>query len=82
MHCSGGVGRSGTFLSAFAAMASTLWAGAPWPGAEFSLLPTVRALRSQRHPMCVEGIAQLGFAYECVADALEQGAGRDVRGGA
>ena len=45
----------------------------------------VRALRSQRHPMCVEGIAQLGFAYECVADALEQGAqgaGRDVRGGA
>mgnify|MGYP004195004501 CR=1 FL=1 len=21
--------------------------------------------------MCVEGIAQLGFAYECVADELE-----------
>jgi len=64
-------------------MASTLWAGAPWPGAAFSVLPTVRALRSQRHSMCVEGIAQLGFAYECVADELERGAekgaGRDVR---
>lgn len=45
VHCSGGVGRSGTFLTAFTAMASTLWAGAPWPGAQFSLLPTVRALR-------------------------------------
>ena len=50
------------------------------------MLPTVRALRSQRHSMCVEGIAQLGFAYECVADELESqekgagiGAGRDVR---
>ena len=46
------------------------------------MLPTVRALRSQRHAMCVEGIAQLGFAYECLADALEKGAGRDrERGG-
>ena len=46
------------------------------------MLPTVRALRSQRHSMCVEGIAQLGFAYECVADELEgqeKGACRDVR---
>ena len=47
------------------------------------MLPTVRALRSQRHSMCVEGMAQLGFAYECVADELEKagekGAGRDVR---
>ena len=47
------------------------------------MLPTVRALHSQRHSMCVEGIAQLGFAYGCVADELERGAekgaGRDVR---
>ena len=72
VHCSGGVGRSGTFLAAYAALASTAWRGeAPARlGADFSLLPIVRELRRQRHPMMVEGHEQYLFAYAVVADEL------------
>lgn len=76
VHCSGGVGRTGTFLASYAALASTAWHPSNAPvGPDFSLLPLVRALRRQRHPMCVEGREQLFFAYRVLADEANRDAG-------
>jgi len=58
IHCSGGVGRSGTFLTAFAGVY----------GGGGTLIDIVQEIREQRHPMAVEGFAQYEFAYKCVAE--------------
>ena len=58
VHCSGGVGRSGTFLAALAGITQA---------ADFcSLKSVVNEIRQQRHPMAVEGFHQYSFAYACV----------------
>jgi protein tyrosine phosphatase len=79
VHCSGGIGRSGTFIAAHCAWrhyvsrmklvegAGTEAGAAPLP---FSLLPYGVVLREQRHPWAIEGLFQFNFAYAVLAELL------------
>jgi len=62
IHCSGGVGRSGTFLTCYAKIF-----GEGRNNGE-NLIDIVEQIREQRHPMAVEGFAQYKFANEVVRD--------------
>jgi protein tyrosine phosphatase len=77
VHCSGGVGRSGVFLTALSVYRSifpTVPTGATpaavpmADGQAFAeaMVGRVAALRQQRHPWMVEGDAQHVFAHEVV----------------
>ena len=66
VHCSGGIGRSGTFLTAYGAYCHILQNKSNLSEENmisFSLFETVKALRLQRHPWMVEGIEQYQMAY-------------------
>lgn len=72
VHCSGGVGRSGTFLSVLVKWRQLLATPASRQGfdvscARASLVPIVTKLREQRHPWAVEGFEQYQFAYQLLA---------------
>lgn len=72
VHCSGGVGRSGTFLSALIKWRQLLATTESWQWQGFdalgiSLVPIVTKLREQRHPWAVEGFEQYQFAYQLLA---------------
>ena len=73
MHCSGGIGRSGTFLTAFhhySHYMDMLAKKTPCPETEkneaVSLQETVNFMRLQRHPWMVEGDHQYTLAYDIV----------------
>ena len=77
VHCSGGIGRSGTFLTAFHHYSQymdilqhkTSPTSAPAP---LSLKETVHFMRLQRHPWMVEGNNQYSLAYDTVLYLLKQ----------
>lgn len=68
VHCSGGIGRSGTFLAAYGAYDHYLSIGEGdanlAKASSLDLLPIVTTMRHQRHPWMVEGIHQYIMAYE------------------
>jgi len=84
VHCSGGIGRSGTFLTAFAAydkLKAIQSKDAPLStddvrdlcsehSAAVNLKKTVQYLREARHPWMVEGEHQYLLAYDIVVDLL------------
>ena len=75
VHCSGGIGRSGTFLAAFDAFIRLL--NDPIddrlvdPNGAINLKETVIYMRKTRHPWMVEGIHQYTLAYEIVASLIQ-----------
>ena len=74
VHCSGGIGRSGTFLTAYGAYCHFLQNNSNLSEENttpFSLFETVKALRLQRHPWMVEGIQQYQMAY-AISDYLNR----------
>ena len=71
IHCSGGVGRSGTFATLYS-LYHLIWQAQVegWEkvekylkGEEVMLVPLVRMLRETRHPWMVEGLHQYKLAY-------------------
>lgn len=79
VHCSGGIGRSGTFLSAFHTY-STLkrllsndeQSISSSPLKPISMFDLVWQMRLQRHPWMVEGLQQFKMAYGIVIYLLEK----------
>jgi len=84
VHCSGGVGRSGTFVSIYslyrmleecrvegdsAPLERYNWLDG---GREVTLVNVVGQLRQQRHPWMVEGEAQYMLAYAAVIYLLQK----------
>jgi len=72
VHCSGGIGRSGTFLSAYhsySLLRKLASKGEPTlsttPTA-LSMFDLVWQMRVQRHPWMVEGRKQLTTAYDII----------------
>jgi len=63
VHCSGGIGRSGTFLTAYGVYTHYLYAKEISEDRPLSLVETVKNLRFQRHPWMVEGNRQYEMAY-------------------
>lgn len=76
VHCSGGVGRSGTFLSVLVRWRQLQATTQPWAWASVDaldgLFPIVKWLREQRHPWAVEGIEQYQFAYTLLAFLVDE----------
>ena len=77
VHCSGGIGRSGTFLTAFHHYwyyMDLIGKKMPFPGAAsnapVSLQETVHFMRLQRHPWMVEGDHQYTLAYDIIIHLL------------
>ena len=87
VHCSGGIGRSGTFLSVFSAF-DHLWAsrgkgevdsaisGYPnmklvEPSGAVNLKEIVWYMRRTRHPWMVEGAHQYKMAYDILIQMLK-----------
>ena len=71
-HCSGGVGRSGTFVAAVAAVEQLL---CQEENKEEITLPLrlyeiVRSMREQRHPWMVEGYEQFAFCGRLVEEMM------------
>ena len=72
VHCSGGVGRSGTFttiLTIVNLLTRALQAG---DHEEMVLTDLVRHLRTVRHPWMVEGEEQYILAYQAVLGIIDQ----------
>ena len=76
VHCSGGVGRSGAFLTSLAALLSSNVAKdmltTPPPVSAELLGSIVTQMRAQRHPWCVESYEQFLFAARVVALELAE----------
>lgn len=78
VHCSGGVGRSGTLVAAYTTWwrhrrdAASLYASQPTDvAAAPSLVPVVKMLREMRHPWMVEGFEQYSFANDVLSALLK-----------
>ena len=80
IHCSGGVGRSGTFATLYSLYHLLQQAEEKgWKevekylkeGDEVSLVPLVTMLRETRHPWMVEGLHQYKLAYATLLWLLE-----------
>merc|ERR1712025_173576 len=81
IHCSGGVGRSGTFTTIYSLYSLLIHAkrSEDWQGGdklvgkvgELVLEPLVRMLRGIRHPWMVEGEAQYRLAYQGCMDIMK-----------
>ena len=78
IHCSGGIGRSGTFLTAFhhySQYMDILEKKESIPSGQdktaVSLQETVHFMRLQRHPWMVEGEHQYTLAYQTVIYLLK-----------
>ena len=74
IHCSGGIGRSGAFLTSYAAY--SYFSGlkddqTPNPE-ELNLIDIVKSLRMQRHPWMVEGLHQYEMAYLVILNLLKE----------
>jgi protein tyrosine phosphatase len=90
VHCSGGVGRSGTFVAALAAVEQIQREAPPSPPSSPSpssvslserLLSLVSLMREQRHPWMVEGEAQFLFAGRLVMEMMAaEGGGEEEEG--
>ena len=76
IHCSGGLGRSGTFTAVFGALQRTsdyLDGHAAGDGLrDLSLVPSIERMRRQRHPWMVEGTHQLTLAYQTLGILLQR----------
>merc|ERR1719400_2200201 len=78
VHCSGGIGRSGTFLTAFHHFSQYMdilqhkTSPTSSPPSPLSLKETVHLMRLQRHPWMVEGNNQYNLAYDTVLYLLKQ----------
>jgi len=82
IHCSGGVGRSGTFATIFSIYSMLMDAKltGEWQDldryvgkeGELVLEPLVRMLREIRHPWMVEGEAQYRLAYQSCMHILKE----------
>ena len=77
VHCSGGVGRSGTFTAMYN-LYHTLRTNDVenlqeicGPDGDLTLTPTVTNLRNVRHPWMVEGVEQYLLAYETCLQLLK-----------
>ena len=74
IHCSGGIGRSGAFLTSYAAY--SYYSGlkdeqTPNPEA-LNLVQIVKSLRQQRHPWMVEGLHQYEMAYQIILNMIKE----------
>ncbi len=82
VHCSGGLGRSGTFLASLVTyrmikkasrgLLSHKQTDTHFPKTTVNLSPLVRDFRIRRHPWMVEGIAQYGVAYKVITKLIQQ----------
>jgi len=82
VHCSGGIGRSGTFTAALSvyrrickymeAGDESVFAGVLDETGAICLVPLVRSMREQRHPWMVEGQPQYQLAYTTILHLLQQ----------
>ena len=75
--CSGGIGRSGTFLTAYGAYSQFLSASEPdfdqnIKAEPLCLIETVKEFRKQRHPWMVEGSHQYQMAYSIILHLLKE----------
>ena len=68
VHCAGGVGRTGSLITAHSAWCTLVADVSPRASLVELVCARVRALREQRHPYCVESAAQL----KLVLDALDE----------
>mmetsp|Transcript_23586 Transcript_23586/g.44922 ORF Transcript_23586/g.44922 Transcript_23586/m.44922 type:complete len:344 (-) Transcript_23586:392-1423(-) len=71
VHCSGGVGRSGTFVAVHHTWSALLGMQAATLPTELNLEPLVGELRAKRHPWMVEGLHQYTFCYQALFDLLQ-----------
>jgi len=93
VHCSGGVGRSGTFVAALTAYEqireerkmdgeggkdAKVEVEVEGSSIASKLLKIVQAMRQQRHPWMVEGEAQFLFAARLVEELLASGEGGEI----
>ena len=76
INYSGGIGRSGTFLTAYGAYSHFLHLSEPncdrGTATPICLTETVKALRGQRHPWMVEGDHQYQMAYTIILHLLKE----------
>lgn len=82
VHCSGGIGRSGTFTSALSVYRKisnylesgdeSVFTGVVDGTGAICLVPVVRSMREQRHPWMVEGQAQYQLAYTTILHLIQQ----------
>ena len=78
IHCSGGVGRSGTFLAAYGAyshflnLAKNPGSVTTTPIEALDLTEIIISFRKQRHPWMVEGLDQYKMAYIIILHLLER----------
>ena len=78
VHCSGGVGRSGTFTAMYNLYRTLRTNDAQklqeycGPDGDLELISTVHHLRNVRHPWMVEGVEQYLLAYKTCLQLLKR----------